>query len=119
MYREVAQWRHVRRSILEKGTPKRQVARDTGISRRTINKMLMHENPPRYGPRPPLYPKLGPYISAIDELISSNPAADLTIGTSLSVCAVSMVLPAAMIRCGTTFGIGYATTIRCGRELTS
>ena len=79
MYREVAQWRHVRRCILEKGTPKRQVARDTGISRRTINKMLMHENPPRYGPRPPLYPKLGPYISAIDELISSTPAADLTI----------------------------------------
>ena len=78
MYREVAQWRHVRRSILEKGTPKKQVARDTGISRRVINKMLMHENPPRYGPRPPLYPKLGPYISAIDELISSA-AADLTI----------------------------------------
>ena len=79
MYREVAQWRHVRRCILEKGTPKRQVARDTGISRRTINKMLMHEDPPRYGPRPPLYPKLGPYISAIDDLISSTPAADLTI----------------------------------------
>src|SRR5215470_20412917 len=79
MYREVAQWRHVRRSILEKGTPKKQVARDTGISRRAINKMLMHENPPRYGPRPPLYPKLGPYTSAIDELISSTPAADLTI----------------------------------------
>jgi transposase len=79
MYREAAQWRRVRRTVLEKGTPKRQVARDTGISRRTINKMLMHENPPRYGPRPPRYPKLGPYISAIDEFISSTPAADLTI----------------------------------------
>ena len=79
MYREVAQWRHVRRCILEKGTPKKQVARDTGINRRTINKMLMHENPPRYGPRPRRYRKLGPYISAIDEFISSTPAADLTI----------------------------------------
>jgi transposase len=79
MYREVAQWRRVRRCILEKGTPKKQVARDTGISRQTINKMLMHGNPPRYGPRLPLYPKLGPYISAIDEFISSTPAADLTV----------------------------------------
>jgi transposase len=79
MYREVAQWRHVRSRILQKGMPKKQVARDTGISRRTINKMLMHENPPGYGPRPLLYAKLGAYISAIDELISSTPGADLTI----------------------------------------
>jgi DNA invertase Pin-like site-specific DNA recombinase len=48
MYREVAQWRQIRRRILEKGTPKKQVARETGISRRTINKMLLHENPPGY-----------------------------------------------------------------------
>jgi transposase len=40
--------------------------------------MLLHENPPRYGPRPPRHPKLGPYISAI-EFIYSTPAADLTI----------------------------------------
>ena len=58
MYREVAQWRHVRRCIQEEETPKRQVARDTGISRRTINKMLMHENPPGYGPRPPRLPEI-------------------------------------------------------------
>jgi hypothetical protein len=79
MYRDVAQWHQIRRRILGKRAPKKQVSRDTGISRRTINKMLMHENPPRYGPRPPLYPKLGPYIFAIDELIASTPAADLTI----------------------------------------
>jgi hypothetical protein len=84
MYREVAQWREVRRRILESGTPKRQVSRETGIGRRTINKMLLHENPPGYGPRLPLYPKLGPYISAIDAFMqasvsSSPPGADLTI----------------------------------------
>jgi hypothetical protein len=81
MYREVAQWRQIRRRILEKGTPKKQVVRETRISRRTINKMLLHENPPGYGPRPPIYPKLGPYISAIDGLMqeSMSSAAELTI----------------------------------------
>jgi transposase len=79
MYRDVAQWHEIRSRILERGTPKKQVARDTGISRHTINKMLMHENPPSHGPR--RYPKLGPYISAIDRLVresaSSTPKADL------------------------------------------
>ena len=83
MYREVAQWRQIRRRIREKGTPKKQVSRETGISRRTINKMLTHENPPGYGPRPTRYPKLGPYISAIDRLLHDAaflaPAADMTI----------------------------------------
>ena len=62
MYREIAQWRHDPPPFLEKGTPKKQVARETGISRRTLNKILMHEGPPGYGPRPPYYPKLDPYI---------------------------------------------------------
>jgi hypothetical protein len=72
MYRDVAQWHQIRRRIREKGTAKKQVCRDTGISRHTINKMLMHENPPRYGPRSPHYPKLGPYISAICRILNDN-----------------------------------------------
>ncbi len=50
MYRDNRQWAHVRRRILEKGVPKKQVARESGISRQTINKMLRHEHPPGYGP---------------------------------------------------------------------
>jgi hypothetical protein len=83
MYRDVAQWHQIRCRIREKGTAKKQDCRDTGISRHTINKMPTHENPPRYGPRPPHYPKLSPYISAIDRILSknasSNPGAVLTI----------------------------------------
>lgn len=83
MYRDVAQWRQIRSRIREQGVPKKQVSRETGISRWTINKMLTYENPPGYGPRPPAYPKLGPYISAIDRLlheaISLVPAADMPI----------------------------------------
>lgn len=83
MYCDVRQWRHIRRRILEKGTPKKRVSSETGISRRTINKMLTHEHPPGYGPRRRRYPKLGPYIHTIDQLLHDNgsfpPAANMTI----------------------------------------
>jgi transposase len=69
MYCDITQWRHIRRRIMEKGAPKKQISRETGISRRTINKILAHEHPPGYGPRSPHYPKLGPYISAIDRFL--------------------------------------------------
>ena len=52
MYRDIAQWRHIRHRILEEEIPKKKVSRETGISRRTVNKMLMHKHPPGYGPRP-------------------------------------------------------------------
>jgi len=82
MYCDVRQWRHIRRRILEKGTPKKRVSSETGISRQTINKMLTHEHPPGYGPRRRRYPKLGPYIHTIDQLLHDNgsfpPATDMT-----------------------------------------
>jgi hypothetical protein len=83
MYRDVAQWHLIRRRIREDGTPKKQVSRETGISRLTINRMLMHECPPGYGPRPPNYPKLGPYTPVIDRLLAEAatviPASRMTI----------------------------------------
>jgi transposase len=83
MYCDIGLWRHIRRRILEKGTPKKRVARETGVSRQTINRMLAHEHPPGYGPRPLRYPKLGPYTRTIDRLladtISFPPGANLTI----------------------------------------
>lgn len=45
MYRDVAQWSGIRRRILEQGTPIRQVVRETGISRKTVRKMLQHPLP--------------------------------------------------------------------------
>jgi hypothetical protein len=71
MYRDVTQWQHIRHRIQEDGTPKKQLSRETGIGRRTINKMLSHERPAGYGPRAPFYPKLGPYIAAIDQLLDA------------------------------------------------
>jgi transposase len=83
MYCNIRQWRRIRRRILEKRAPKKKVARETGVSRRTINKMLAHERPPGYHPRPLRYPKSGPYTQTIDRLlndaISISPGARLTI----------------------------------------
>src|ERR1700676_2322217 len=69
MYRDVKQWRQIRQRILEKGEPKKQISRETSISRRTINKMLTHEHPPNYSPRRRSYPRLGPYMHRIDQLL--------------------------------------------------
>ena len=83
MYCDAQQWQHIRRRIMAKGTPKKQVSRETGISRQTINRMLAHEYPPGYQPRPRRYPKLGPYIHTIDRILHStilfSTKADLTI----------------------------------------
>jgi transposase len=83
MYRDIVQWRQIRRRVLEDGTPKKQVARETGISRRTLNRILTHEGPPGYGPRPSHYPKLAPYVPAIERLLTEGaslvPASRMTI----------------------------------------
>jgi transposase len=69
MYRDVAQWTKVRRKVLEEGVSRRQLARETGISRPTIQKMLLHAYPQPGRPRPPRYPKLGDHIHTVDRLV--------------------------------------------------
>src|SRR5208337_2732593 len=72
MYRDIAQWAMVRRKVLEEGVPRRQIAHETGISRKTIRKMLLHKLPQPYGPRTPRYPLLGAHTKTLDELASLN-----------------------------------------------
>ena len=50
MYRDVAQWTMVRQKVLDKGHSRRQVAKETGLSRNTIRKMLLHKLPQPYKP---------------------------------------------------------------------
>ena len=69
MYCNANQWHRIRRSILENGAPKKRVSRETGISRKTINKMLTHIEPPRYAARRRNYPKLSAYIPRINQLL--------------------------------------------------
>jgi transposase len=72
MYRDIRQWGEIRRRILEKGAPKKRVSAETGISRKTINKMLAHEQPPGYRRRPSRYPKLAPHIPTIERLLRDS-----------------------------------------------
>ena len=72
MYRDVAQWAMIRRKVFEDGVPRRQLVRETGISRNTIRKMLLHKLPQPCGLRTPQHPRLGPHIKRLDELASLN-----------------------------------------------
>ena len=46
MHRDPRQWAYVRRLILEEGASRRGVSRKTGLSRRTVRKMLASPRPP-------------------------------------------------------------------------
>src|SRR3712207_5690047 len=72
MYRDVAQWSSVRDRILRKGASIRQVVRETGISRKTVRKMLDHPLPQPYGPRSRRYPKFGPHTASIRRMLREN-----------------------------------------------
>lgn len=72
MYRDVAQWSNVRHRILQHGISIRQVARETGISRDTVRKMLDHPLPKPYKPRSRRYPKLGPHMASIQRMLWEN-----------------------------------------------
>jgi len=45
MYRDVAQWLSIRDQVIRKGVSMRQIVRETGISRKTVRKMLNHPYP--------------------------------------------------------------------------
>ena len=72
MYRDKAQWAAVRNRVLVEGIPRRQVARETGISLTVVRKMLDHPAPPPpvRGMRP--RPKLGPYLTTIESMLASD-----------------------------------------------
>jgi transposase len=72
MYHDIAQWAMVRRKVLEEGVSRRQLAKVTGLSRKTIRKMLMHELPQPYKSRTPRYPALQKHTATLDAFASTN-----------------------------------------------
>jgi transposase len=83
MYQDLVQWSKIRHRILAEGISQRQVARETGINRTTIRKMLAHPHPQPYRPRSRRYPKLGPHTASIQRMLRENatlpPAARLSV----------------------------------------
>ena len=72
MYRDVAQWSSIRDRILRKGVSIGQVSRETGISYKTIRKMLDHTLPQPSRPRDRRYRKLGPHIGSVQRMLRED-----------------------------------------------
>ena len=72
MYRDAAQWTAVRHRILRDGASIRQVARETGIDRETVRKMLDHPIPKPRSPGRRQHPKLGPHMATIQRMLREN-----------------------------------------------
>ena len=70
MYRDLVQWENIRKLVLKEGKSRRDVSRTTGISRKTIQKMLAHKIPPQRKHRTYPRPELDQYTSKIQQFIA-------------------------------------------------
>src|ERR1035441_10760311 len=63
----------VRRAVRVEGRSQRAVARDFGLSRETVRKMLQYAVPPGYQRQLPIRrPKLGPWLGGIDAILKDD-----------------------------------------------
>src|ERR1039458_2523483 len=70
---QVEIYRRVRRAVRVEGRSQRAVARDFGLSRETIRKMLQYAVPPGYQRQQPIKrPKLGPWLGVIDAILEDD-----------------------------------------------
>jgi DNA replication protein DnaC len=70
---KVETYGRVRRAVLVDGRSQREVAREFGISRKTIQKMLRYAVPPGYQRQQVVKrPKLGPWLGTIDAILEDD-----------------------------------------------
>jgi len=63
----------VRRAVIVEGKSRRETAREFGIARKTVNKMLQYSVPPGYRRTQPIRkPKLGPWLGVIDAMLEQD-----------------------------------------------
>jgi transposase len=63
----------IRRAVLVEGRSQRSVAREFGVARETVRKMLGYSIPPGYRRKEPAKrPKLGPWIGVIDAILEED-----------------------------------------------
>ena len=63
----------VRRAVVVEGMSRRAVAREFGLARKTVTKMLAYSAPPGYQRQKPVRrPKLGPWQGAIDAILEDD-----------------------------------------------
>jgi hypothetical protein len=70
---KVEVYARVRRAVQVDGMSIRQVAREFGLSRKTVRKMLQFSLPPGYERKKPVRrPKLGPWLGIIDQILMDD-----------------------------------------------
>jgi hypothetical protein len=63
----------VRRAVLVEGRSQRSVAREFGLARVTVHKMLGYSIPPGYRRKEPAKrPKLGPWVGVIEAILEED-----------------------------------------------
>jgi transposase len=73
MYSDALQWTRIRRQVLTGNISQREVAREHGIARSTVRKMVQISAPPWYRRENPIRrPKLGPWLDLIDEILKED-----------------------------------------------
>ena len=75
--KDVDLYAKVRHAVRIEGLSKRAVARRFGIDPRTVDKMLEFSVPPGYRrSKPPVKPKLDPFIEIIDAILAEDKEPD-------------------------------------------
>src|SRR3954447_15218839 len=70
---KVEVYARVRRSVQVDGMSIRQAAREFGLARKTVRKMLAYSVPPGYERKKPVKrPKLGPWLGIIDQILEDD-----------------------------------------------
>jgi len=73
VYTDMEMWRDIRRRVFVEGEGKRQICREYGIHFQTLQKILTHPEPPGYRQTKPREKrKIGPYVSLIDEILTTD-----------------------------------------------
>lgn len=73
MFTDMEKWTEIRRDVLVEGKSKRQVQRETGLSWKTLEKVLGHSSPPGYRRTKPYEkPKIGAYLDRIAQIIEAD-----------------------------------------------
>jgi transposase len=73
VFTDMEKWAKIRRDVHVEGKSKRQVQRETGLSWKTLEKILTHGSPPGYRRTEPYEkPKIGPYLDRIAQIIEAD-----------------------------------------------
>jgi helix-turn-helix, Psq domain len=82
---KVEVYTRVRRAVQVDGMSIRPAAREFGLSRKTIRKMLQFALPPAYQQKKPVVrPKLGPWLGVVDQILADDQTRPKNSGTQPS-----------------------------------